>query len=229
MTHIFQTSTKLSDMIDANFRLLRVLTRIGVDLQYCDHSIGQACLLSGVDPKSTLMICNAHSLDGYTPSDPEMEGADAETVMKYLHDSHIYYNMDALVKLEKTVDELMEAFPQKQKEIVARFVKGYKDELASHFGYEENELFPYIRSLAGGNRDNSYCVDIYAEKHENAETKLRDLKNIIMRYLPGSCDNELRARCLTLIYHLEDDLHYHTTVENGVLVPMTKRMEENGQ
>lgn len=61
-------------------------------------------------------------------------------------------------------------------------------------------------------------------------TKLSDMIDAnfrLLRVLTRIGVDQLRARCLTLIYHLEDDLHYHTTVENGVLVPMTKRMEEN--
>ncbi len=228
MKHTILPNTKLSDIIDLNFGLLRVLPRIGVDLQYCDRSLAEACSLSGADLHSTLMICNAETFDGYSPSSDEIARGDIECVMRYLHDSHLYYNRDALVNLEKTVDALMAGFPQRQKDILTGFVREYKEELARHFDYEENCLYPYIRSLERGERDAGYNVDVYAEKHENVEAKLCDLKNIIMRYLPENCDNSLRAAALLLIYHLEEDLRRHTIVENVVLVPMTRRME-NGE
>ena len=50
------------------------------------------------------------------------------------------------------------------------------------------------------------------------EEKLEDMKNIVMKYLPGDCSNELKIMVLLSIYHLHDDLRRHTYVENNILV-----------
>ena len=65
--------------------------------------------------------------------------------------------------------------------------------------------------------------------HENVEEKLKDMKNIVMKYLPGDCSNELKIMVLLSIYHLHDDLRRHTYVENNILVPIVSGFERDGK
>ena len=65
--------------------------------------------------------------------------------------------------------------------------------------------------------------------HENVEEKLEDMKNIVMKYLPGDCSNELKIMVLLSIYHLHDDLRRHTYVENNILVPIVSGFERDGK
>lgn len=227
MKNVFDKDTDLSAVVETNFRLLKVLDYLGVDLQWGDLSISEACEKSGIDSCSTLMICNSQTFRHYIPSDEELEEGDIRNVMHLLHDSHVYYNTDAFVRLESKVAELMEFFPLSQRKVVDEFVQEYRRELERHFEYEERVVFPYINSLLDNQRETGYSAEKYASMHDNAVEKLCDLKNIIMCSLHGECDNTLRAEVLLLVFHIEEDLEMHTRVENEVLLPMIRKIESH--
>ena len=113
--------------------------------------------------------------------------------------------------------------------MVQKFFSDYEIELEKHFSYEEENLFPYVNSIISGRPNSNYSIAEYEKRHENVDEKLEDLKNIVMKYLPEVCDNNLRIDVLMSIYHLQDDLKRHTYVENNILVPIVSRMEENGK
>lgn len=227
MRQFFKKDTDLSIIIESNFRLLKVLDYIGVDLQYCGLPVEEACEKSGVDCTGTLMICNSQTFASYTPSDEELKKGDIREVMRLLHNSHVYYNSDAFVRLEEKVSELMNSFLPSQREVVDKFVSDYRRELERHFDYEEEVVYPYILSLLEGRRDREYSAEEYAARHDNAVEKLCDLKHLMMCSLHGKCDNSLRADVLLLIYHIEEDLEMHTKVENDVLLPMIRMIESH--
>ena len=68
-------------------------------------------------------------------------------------------------------------------------------------------------------------IDSYAEEHSDIESKLFDLKNILIKYLPESKDSYLRNQVLNALFKLENDLNDHSRIENMVLVPMISVME----
>ena len=136
----------------------------------------------------------------------------------------------ALRVLENSFDKLVAPFNEKQKKVVLKFFNDYRDELDKHFAYEEEVVFPYVESLLrGAAGDSEYSIEQFEEHHENVEEKLEDLKNIVMKYLPGDCSNELKIMVLLSIYHLHDDLRRHTYVENNILVPIVSGFERDGK
>ena len=199
----------VSDLIDIDYSLLQVISRMGLSLKYAGLPVSEACRNSGVDPDTFILICN---------------------IIDYLHSSHLYYMGRALRVLENSFDKLVAPFNEKQKKVVLKFFNDYRDELDKHFAYEEEVVFPYVESLLrGAAGDSEYSIEQFEEHHENVEEKLEDLKNIVMKYLPGDCSNELKIMVLLSIYHLHDDLRRHTYVENNILVPIVSGFERDGK
>ena len=119
----------------------------------------------------------------------------------------------------KSCDEL-------QKKLVARFFADYKKQVENHFGYEESVVFPYVRALMKGSWQEGYSIEQFEENHSNIDETLNDLKNIVMKYLPDTCDTVLRNEVLYRIFRLEDDLRKHTMVEDNILIPLVNKLEE---
>ena len=61
--------------------------------------------------------------------------------------------------------------------------------------YEQKTLFPYVESLLAGNSTNDYNVETFSKHHGAADKKLRELKLLIIKYLPqdGLHNNQLTA------------------------------------
>lgn len=220
----------VSDLIDIDYSLLQVISRMGLDLKYAGLPVAEACRKCGIDPDTFILICNVYSFPDHIPSQEELAGGDIRNIIDYLHRSHLYYMGRALRVLENSFDKLVAPFNEKQKKVVLKFFNDYRDELDKHFAYEEEVVFPYVESLLrGAAGDSEYSIEQFEEHHENVEEKLEDLKNIVMKYLPGDCSNELKIMVLLSIYHLHDDLRRHTYVENNILVPIVSGFERDGK
>lgn len=223
---VFSESMKIADLIDVNFKLLNVLSRLGISLGFGENTIMEVCERQGIDLKSFLLICNVYTYDGYLPSVELMSGADPATIVDYLHNSHSFYLLKEFAALEEELKAMVEPCDATQKKVVARFFSDYKAQVENHFEYEESVVFPYIRALMAGQRYASYSIEQFEENHSNIDETLNDLKNIVMKYLPDTCDTVLRNQVLYRIYRLGEDLLKHTLIEDNILIPMVNKIEE---
>ena len=58
---VFSESMKLADLIDVNFKLLNVLSRLGISLGFGENTIREMCDRQGIDLNSFLLICNVYT------------------------------------------------------------------------------------------------------------------------------------------------------------------------
>lgn len=223
---VFSEQMKLADLIDVNFKLLNVLSRLGISLGFGENTIKEVCERQGINLNSFLLICNIYTYDSYMPSADLLAGADPATIVDYLHNSHAFYLGKEFVGLENNLSAMVEPCDELQKKIVAKFFSDYRTQVERHFEYEEDVVFPYVQSLIEGGRHESYSIEQFEENHSNIDETLNDLKNIVMKYLPETCDTVLRNEVLYRIYRLEEDLLKHTLIEDNVLIPMVNKMEE---
>ena len=216
---------KMAALIESDCHLLPILSRLGMTSSFGEQTIEQTCDRYGIDAATFCLICNVYSSSGFKPSAWEIALAKPDDVVFYLHASHNYYLDSALTVLEPKLEELLKACTAKQSEAVRKFFSEYETELRSHFSFEEEKVFPYIKKLIGGGSTADFNIDKFKDNHSNVDEKLGDLKSIIMKSLPDSCDGNLRLEILDLICHLQRDLARHTCVEEDVLIPLVRRME----
>lgn len=219
---------KMAALIESDCHLLPILSRLGMTSSFGEQTIEQTCDHYGIDAATFCLICNVYSSSGFKPSAWEIALAKPDDVVFYLHASHNYYLDSALTILEPKLEELLKACTAKQSEAVRKFFSEYETELRSHFSFEEEKVFPYIKKLIGGGSSSDFNIDMFKDNHSNVDEKLGDLKSIIMKSLPDSCDGNLRLEILDLICHLQRDLARHTCVEEDVLIPLVRRMENPG-
>ena len=215
----------MADLVEINYRLLTVLSRFGMHPGFGEKTVAQVCGEAGVDTGAFILICNIYSYPGYMPTDEALKAADPLCVMKYLHNSHMYYMDREMEHLRSSLARLLEPVDAAQRKVVEKFFADYKAEVKNHFDYEEDVVFPYVNALLEGASRNGYSIGQFEENHSNIDEKLNDLKNIVMKYLPDVCDPVLRNEVLYHIFYLEDDLHHHTLIEDNVLVPMVDLLE----
>lgn len=56
-------------------------------------------------------------------------------------------------------------------------------EIRKHMLYEEKTVFPYVDILLN-NEMPKYEIKVFSKHHEQADIKLKELKNVILKYLP---------------------------------------------
>lgn len=229
MKEIFTPDMRLSDMLDMNYSLVQVIPRMGIELKHAGLRVVDACAFAGIDPATFILISNLYSFPDYTPSPSEVASADIHDILRYLHGSHAYYTRVALKNLEASFDRLVEPCDENQNKVILKFFLDYKKEIEKHFALEEEEVFPYVESLLDGKREEGYSISDFEEHHEDVDEKMEDMKNIVMKYLPDVCEENMKMWVLLSIYRLRDDLRRHTYVENSVLVPTVRNLENDGK
>ncbi len=99
-------------------------------------------------------------------------------------------------------------------------------EIQEHLAYEEEIVFPYIKKLINKEDVSGYSILEFEEKHDDIEAKIKDLKNILIKYIPEKNDAMMRNEVLLHLFLLEEDLNKHLLIENKVLIPVVLQMEK---
>jgi len=187
----------MSDLIQANYRLLRVLPRFGIHLGFGDKSVAEVCRAQGVSMELFLLVCNISTFDDFLPDTAMFKGIDVEDIVLFLQNSHKYYLEQRIPEIRENLSSLEEGPGTSSARILDRFFNDYRNEVEAHFEYEEQTVFPYIRGLIHGVHTEGYSIEQFEENHSNIEDKLEDLKNILIKYLAKFPPKSSTARCLT--------------------------------
>ena len=114
---------------------------------------------------------------------------------------------------------------------IMKYFDDYTAGVHTHMAYEEEVVFPYVRALLEGRRQQDYSIDIFSRHHDQVETLLTEFKNILIKYYPSASTNEIN-NVLFDIFNCENDLASHNAVEDLLFVPavgrLEKRVEEEG-
>lgn len=213
----------MSDLICDNYPMLLVMSRFGVDLGFGEASIDQVCQKNGVDTYTFLTVVNILSAQNKKCVEVDYKRISLQMLITYLHNSHAYFLEYRLPTIRR---ELLEALSHNNDvtEVVINYYDEYVAEVNKHMMYEENTLFPYINSIIEGSSQEQYNIDIYSQHHDKVETKLSELKGIMIKYYPAKTTNELN-NVLYDIFSCERDLAAHNNIEDFLLVPTIKEFE----
>lgn len=176
-----------------------------------------------------LLLCNVHTFDDYLPDNKIIETTDMRCLVPYLLAAHRLYLVDRIPHIEMHLHHIADKSEEKYGKILKRFFEEYKIEVNNHFEYEENQVFPYLKKLQQGERDNSYKIASFVHVHSNIEDKLDDLKQIIYKYLPGNILPQESIEIVFDILRLSSDLQKHAMVEEKVLVPYVEFLEREAR
>jgi regulator of cell morphogenesis and NO signaling len=225
----FSSKMKVADLVESNYLLLGVLARVGIDGGFGERTVAELCEQSGLDPDTVILLCEVYSSPSFKPSMDVLRRCHVGDVLRYLHQSHDYYLNQALVGIEESIEWLLAPCPERQQQVVWNFFRGYKTELKNHFGFEEQEVIPYVQDLIIGQHRSGFSIDRFEENHSNIDEKLSDFKNLVMKSLPAACDRQARLSLLYKVFALQEDLQCHTYIEDNILVPMVRLLENPGQ
>lgn len=217
---------KMADLLDVNFSILGVFSRFGMSYGFGEATVKEVCDGMGIDPETFLIICKVYAFDGYRPSREQMEGSCLEDIVRYLRLSHTYYLETMVPALAAAIEEMIAPCDDMHKKVIRKFFGDYKEELERHFDYEEKTVFPYVEAMIDSREREPYTIGEYEKNHSNVEEKLDDLKKLVTMYQPSQSSSQDCFRVLFYLYSLESDLERHTFIEDGILVPVVSRMED---
>ena len=221
---MYEADDKMISLIRDNYDLLQSLGSFGISLGFGDKTVQETCEDNYVDTYTFLAVVN-YTINGYGEFEAD-EKISVPTLLHYLEASHAYFLDFQLPYIRR---ELQESLDEKESlaKLILRFYDEYAHEIRRHMRYEQKTLFPYVQSLIDGRPANDYNVDTFSKHHGATDKKLRELKLLIIKYLPqdGFHNNQLTAT-LHDIYENEVWLRQHAMVEDHIFVPAIRRLEQ---
>ena len=201
-------------LIRDNYDLLQMLGSFGISLGFGDKTVMETCEDNGVDTYTFLAVVN-YNINGYGEFGAD-EMLSVPTLLHYLEASHAYFLDFQLPYIRRELQESLDESESLAK-LILRFYDEYAHEIRRHMKYEQKTLFPYVQSLIDGHPANDYNVDTFSKHHSSTDKKLRELKLLIIKYLPqdGLHNNQLTAT-LHDIYENEVWLRQHAQVEDNI-------------
>lgn len=219
---VYNAEDKMSDLINDNSLLLMAMSRFGISLGFGEKSVKEICDLQEVDCDTFLAIANFISKKRTDSSNISLA-----SLIHYLKRAHNYFLEFNLPTIRR---KLIEAIDCSSTDDVAYLLLKYYDEyvmeVRRHMEYENDTVFEYVEGLLQGKLHPDYTIANFAEKHNHIGPKLKELKDIIIRYYPEK-ENDLLNSVLFDIINCEQDLTTHCMVEDQLFIPTVSQLEED--
>ena len=234
---LIEKDMKLADVLHHDHNLIPVISRFGIKLGFGENTIEEICAAQQLDTDFLLTILNTFHDPRYF-ADRHLKSFPVGLLISYLKETHKNYLNERLPYIALLINRLTETSSNHKSayQLLMNFFVEYKKELTKHIEREEKVVYPYVLQLeaaivSGTTSDellkqvNTYSITDYEAEHENVEEKLFDLKNIILKYLPPTTDQNLCFTILHELFILEKDLNEHARIEDTILVPKVEEME----
>lgn len=218
----YSAQNTMRELIRSNSLLLMVLSRFNIPLGFGDKTVLEICNQNGVDTATFLTVAN------YISNRPaSTDEIDIAALTGYLRGAHSYFLDFILPNIRRKLLSALDcsggddvAF------VVLRFFDEYVREVRAHMEYENDTVFGYIDALLDGSPKDGFSIHAFAAHHERMESKLMELKDILIRYCPTRNHDMLNSVLFDII-NCEQDIASHCAVEDNLLVPNVIKLEKD--
>ena len=235
---LIQKENKIGEVVAGNFHTARIFENYGLD--FCcggKKTIEDACSEKGVDTAKLLAELETSGSSNTTAT--RFDTWEADFLADYIINNHHAYVVNSVSTIEHHLQKVVSAHGERHHELaeIESAFTELKNELLEHMAKEEKMLFPYIKKMnialkntlempvpPFGTIENP--IKVMEHEHDNAGNLLKKINSLSSAYNPpkDACAtfrvlyNELRE--------FEDDLHIHIHLENNILFPKAKKLEE---
>lgn len=225
------------DVIREEPKILQAMSRFGIPLGVGEKSVREVCEANDVDADTFVAVANLIK-HGEDCASLFVDKIKVPALMAYLRNAHDFFLNFQFPKIRR---KLIEAVDCSEKNEVAflilKFYDAYAAEVRRHMQFENNKIFAYVNSYLAPapsttalpqpvqNSPTSKEIELYLRGHDSIETKLRELKNLLVKYGVPSANVSFLNDVVFNIYTCEDDLNTHCAVENKLFIPAVSRLE----
>lgn len=214
-SRVYTPEDKMITLIANDYRQLEVLSRFGIPLGFNDKTIREVCQNEGVDCDTFLTIVNFLN----TGDSPDVSKLSLKSLLHYLQQSHIYFLDFCLPSIRR---KLLDGITLRESDVSFLIVKlfdEYVESIRQHMEEEEHHLFKDVEALINQKSPGKEEFPVYSRHHEEVGSKLREVKNIIIKYCPRDTSANLLNAALFDIYRCEEELNSHCKIEDMLLLP----------
>ena len=217
----YKQTDKMRDLVKDNSALILVMGRFGISLGFGDKSVREVCRMHHVNENTFLEVVNFVSSKEYN-----YELISLPSLIGYLKQAHEYYLDFNLPNIRRKLIEAIDCSgTDKLAMLILKFYDEYVTEVRKHMEYENDVVFSYVEQLSQGFLNRNFTISNFAGKHTPIGYKLKELKDIIIRYYPEKNNYQLNQVLLEIILS-EQDLTSHCMIEDKLFVPAVKLIEQ---
>ena len=217
----YKLTDKMRDLVKDNSALILVMGRFGISLGFGDKSVREVCRMHHVNENTFLEVVNFVSSKDYN-----YESVSLPSLIGYLKQAHEYYLDFNLPNIRRKLIEAIDCSGTDELAmLILKFYDEYVTEVRKHMEYENDVVFSYVEQLSQGFLNRNFTISNFAGKHTPIGYKLKELKDIIIRYYPEKNNYQLNQVLLEIILS-EQDLSSHCMIEDKLFVPAVKLIEQ---
>lgn len=225
---------QLSEVVEEHPSLIPVINRFGIRLGLGDKSVKALCDEYRLDPDFLLTVLNTFLNEEYFP-EKKLQTFHTSQIIDYLTKTNQYYQRYQLPNIERHLTSFisMSTPGNNTLNLIGKFFSSFKEELTTRIEQDENEWFPYCRSLCekvNENQATGHIRELSLSSQQRAEDTiealLADLKSIMVKHLSGAYNENLCYAVIFAISSLEKDIKQHNRIRYRILTPMVAAMEK---
>jgi len=222
----YSATDKMSDLICDNYSILMVMSRFNLSLGFGDKTVKEVCESQQVDTNTFLAVVNFIN-EGLVTYSNEMYNFSLTSMIEYLKNAHSYFIDFALPMIRRKLIEAIDfSNISNVSFLILKFFDDFTEVVRKHMDFENKAIFNYVDKLLDGQTPKGMGITNLTNKHDQIDTKLKELKNIIIKYYPETSNNNLLNSVLFDIFNCEHDLDIHCQIEDFMFVPAVVQLEK---
>jgi regulator of cell morphogenesis and NO signaling len=231
------STVTVGSIVAEDYRAAAVFQKHGID--FCcggQQLFADACRARGIDAVQVAAELDAAISSG--PGAPRFKTWSLELLARYIESNHHRYVRQAIDTLDAHTRKIAEVHGENHPELseIATLFQGLAADLASHLQREEQVLFPHVYALvaaspmgSGGAAARASASETIREmegEHEAAGAAMAKIRRLSGGFVPpGDACTTYRVTYQELAA-FEADLHQHVHLENNILFPGVRTLEQ---
>ena len=212
---MYKASDKISDLMSHEEDAIQIISRFGLEMGVGEQTIEQVCMAHGVHTSTFLAVVNYKVF--HQRAIPE--DIDIPTLQRYLNNAHTYFLNFRLPRLRHSlIEAIIPADPTTRiPGLILRCYDEFVDEIRTHIEHE-----------------NAGSFDEHEHDDQRITDKLTEIKNLIIKYYPGTFSRQaggvvvdkgnslityLLISVMSDLWHTEQDFADHCAIEDDILRP----------
>lgn len=220
---------KMADLIIDNPALLLMIEHLEGSIVVQNKTVEQYCNENNLSSNVFIVLANLFNGFSVKPNH-HFNNTEIDTIINYLSNSHKYYKSEKYPEIKYLIEQLGKQNDSAEIKLVEQFFNDYFSEVIEHLNYEEKTAFPYFKTIlqkSTKQKADSISAHEYSEHHSDVESKLSELRDLLMKHIPLKNDKVLRRKLLLSLFELEANLTIHQLIEDLIVVPTINEREKN--
>ena len=237
-TTITSPEPTIAQLVTQDFRKAEVFKKHGID--FCcggKKTVAKACKEKGLDAELIQKELKEAENQAATIGE-DFNTMELDVLADYIvkkHHSYVIQSIPVIFQYTQKVAKVHGDRHPEAIEIASKFLI-VVDELNRHMMKEENILFPFIKKLAEGKRNNSRVdappfgtianpVRMMEMEHEDVGNVMEEINKLTKGFNPPADACTTFRVSYAKLKEFEDDLHQHIHLENNMLFPKAIALE----